>query len=81
MTDVKNSRLYKTLKKAIRRQDHAELLRMLEMIPESAYEGPWEGFDSDDLWKAFAWLRTPQGEWWCEVWDRVEGYYQHERRP
>lgn len=75
MTDVKNSRLYKTLKKAVRKEDHAELLRMLEMVPASAYEeGCWEGFDGDSLWSAFAWLRTPQRDWWCEVWCLVENW-------
>jgi hypothetical protein len=75
MTDVKNSRLYKTLKKAVRKEDHAELLRMLEMVPEASYEGArWKGFESDSLWNAFAWLATPQREWWSELYQRIENW-------
>lgn len=65
MTDVKNSRLYKTLCKAVRKQDHAELLRMLEMVA-----GNEQRFNRDhyDLSGAFVWCFTPQGDaYWREL--------------
>lgn len=64
MTDVKSSRLYKTLKKAVRKQDHAELLRMLEMVPQKAMRGS-KGFGEKMLTFAFWWDETPQdsGYW------------------
>lgn len=74
MTDVKNSRLYKTLCKAVRRQDHAELLRMLEMVPESAKRGPGgRGMEHAELTSAFWWDETPQGcDYWFELRKRLE---------
>jgi hypothetical protein len=71
MTDVKNSRLYKTLKKAVRKQDHAELLRMLEMVRPDISKG-WLGMDSKTLVDAFGWTETPQGgDYWAELSDRL----------
>lgn len=68
MTDVKNSRLYKTLKKAVRKEDHAELLRMLEIVPKDNFGPSGERFKSKALWRAFWWDQTPQGEkFWYEL--------------
>ena len=76
MTDVKNSRLYKTLCKAVRKQDRAELLRMLEMVQEQALRGPGgRGFKDSKLNGAFWWDETPQGgPYWSELWNRVCDY-------
>lgn len=64
MTDVKKSRLYKTLKKAVRKEDHAELLRMLEMAGDIN--------DRKELVFAFSWGRTPQGfNYWQELSSRL----------
>jgi hypothetical protein len=71
MNDVKNSRLYKTLCKAVRKKDHAELLRMLEMVPDSAYL--FGGKDKDMLCDSFDWSETPQGTYyWWELSDRLK---------
>lgn len=59
MTAVKDSVLYKTLKKAVRKQDHAELLRMLEMAYGS---GQRFCLSSDELGGAFIWFHSPQGD-------------------
>lgn len=76
MTDVKNSRLYKTLKKAVRKEDHAELLRMLEMVemPSQSEKSKrdwgwsWYGLDASNLLQAFPWSETPQGwGYWYEL--------------
>jgi len=64
MTAVKDSVLYKTLCKAVRREDHAELLRMLEMVPN---EYP-NNLDRRRLVYAFSWAQTPQGfGYWKEL--------------
>lgn len=65
MTAVKDSKLYKTLKKAVRKEDHAELLRMLEMV------GPIR--NHENLYLAFSWASSPQGYvYWEELSDRLE---------
>lgn len=65
---VKDSPLYKTLCKAVRKEDHAELLRMLEMVV--AWD---EGLVSRRLVHAFFWVNTPQGyEYWCELSNRLQ---------
>ena len=70
MTDVKNSTLYKTLKKAVRKEDHAELLRMLEMVPD---EYP-NNLGRKHLVHAFTWSSTPQGfPYWAELYNRLKG--------
>jgi hypothetical protein len=74
MTDVKNSRLYKTLKRAVRKEDHAELLRMLEMLPESVREPSygWDGLKAKRLANAFAWSESPQGyNYWMTLARRI----------
>jgi hypothetical protein len=70
MTDVKNSRLYKTIKKAVRKEDHAELLRMLEMVrPEPG----WDGIKGRYLIDSFRWSGTPQGvDYWADLSSRLE---------
>ena len=71
MTNLKTSRLYKTLCKAVRREDHAELLRMLEMVP--AQTG-WPGMDGSCLIDAFSWASTPQGaDYWAILSSRLDG--------
>lgn len=71
---VKDSRLYKTLKKAVRKEDHKELLRMLEMVDWKKEEnGVNLGINSRRLLFAFSWTRSPQGtKYWCELSDRLE---------
>lgn len=64
---VKDSPLYKTLCKAIRKEDHAELLRMLEMVPKIHDPG-------ERVWlhAAFIWQNTPQGDtYWRELSHRL----------
>jgi hypothetical protein len=72
MTDVKNSRLYKTLKKAVRKKDHAELLRMLEMAnPKKS--AMFDGLDATRLTQAFFWSATPQlWDYWFTLSMRLE---------
>lgn len=71
LNDVKNSRLYKTLKKAVRKEDHAELLRMLEMVTPNLNNG-WLGMGSRTLIDAFSWTETPQGgEYWGDLSERL----------
>lgn len=62
---VKDSPLYKTLCEAVRKEDHAELLRMLEMVqPDSSYDG----LQSGRLLDAFSWRTSPQGlDYWLEL--------------
>lgn len=64
--NVKDSVLYRTLQRQVRKQDHAELLRMLELVPDKSnfwYEG---------LSGAFTWSYTPQGhDYWRELRDRM----------
>ncbi len=68
MSAVSESPLYKGLCKSVRKQDHAELLRMLEMVPESA----WFDRGTPELLDSFVWGDTPQGEdYWCKLWDRI----------
>lgn len=73
MTDVKNSRLYKTLKRAVRKEDHAELLRMLEMVPQKAMRGPGgRGMNHGRLVSAFWWDETPQGQlYWAGLYGLI----------
>lgn len=59
MTAVKDSVLYKTLKKAVRKEDHAELLRMLEMVFDG---GQKVILSCPQLIGAFVWSYTPQGD-------------------
>lgn len=70
MTAVKDSVLYKTLKKAVREEDHAELLRMLEMVPDRALlpSWCWDGFGGGRLSDAFDWGKSPQGH---KYWDSL----------
>lgn len=69
--NVKDSVLYRTLQRQVRKQDHAELLRMLELVPKKAFHG-FSGFDQPQLVSAFLWHRTPQGlEYWLELSDRM----------
>lgn len=57
--DVNNSVLYKTLCKQVRKEDHAELLRMLELVEKSGIIVSW--YESN-LSLAFYWDSTPQGD-------------------
>lgn len=66
---VKDSPLYKTLCEAVRKEDHAELLRMLEMVPKINHEQP----EPIQLICAFTWCSTPQGHvYWRELSDRLQ---------
>lgn len=67
--NVKDSPLYKSLCKSVRKQDHKELLRMLEMVPETALPD----FERVSLMIGFIWCRTPQGDdYWCELSGRIK---------
>ena len=68
--DVKNSVLYKTLCKQVRKEDHAELLRMLEFVEKSGifvnWSNPW-------LSGAFTWHESPQGGlYWANLSNRMD---------
>lgn len=68
--NVKDSPLYKSLCKSVRKQDHAELLRMLEMVPVEA----WFKHAASNLIYAFVWEDTPQDfDYWNELYCRVNG--------
>lgn len=70
---VKDSLLYKTLCEAVRKEDHAELLRMLGMIAMPCEQSPWLGLDSDTLLNAFLWGSSPQGtRYWSELSTRLQ---------
>lgn len=67
MTDVKKSRLYKTLCKSVRKEDHAELLRMLE-IAAPKQTAMFDGLEASGLSHAFYWRNTQQGwDYWFEL--------------
>ena len=70
---VKDSPLYKTLCEAVRKEDHAELLRMLEMVDwYSARRLGWGGLAIRGLSVAFCWEASPQGyDYWCELHERL----------
>lgn len=62
--NVKDSVLYRTLQRQVRKQDHAELLRMLELVPE----GAWWSSRVNRLSQAFDWAETPQGfSYWAAL--------------
>lgn len=66
--NVKDSPLYKSLCKSVRKQDHAELLRMLEMVPASS----WNRFPRKKLIESFMWDSSPQGySYWAELYKRM----------
>lgn len=70
---VKDSPLYKTLCEAVRKEDHAELLRMLEMIDWNSVSHVLDGLISRELMNAFCWATSPQGpDYWRELSDRLE---------
>lgn len=71
---VKDSPLYKTLCEAVRKEDHAELLRMLEMIDwRVARRLGWAGLAAGGLMTAFRWAYSPQGiAYWAELSDRLQ---------
>lgn len=60
--NVKDSVLYRTLQRQVRKQDHAELLRMLELVTDK------RDFGTERLVRAFLWADTPQGwAYWNEL--------------
>lgn len=59
--NVKDSVLYRTLQRQVRKQDHAELLRMLELVPDEALRKSG-GLGQPRLSRAFWWADTPQGD-------------------
>lgn len=70
---VKDSPLYKTLCEAVRKEDHTELLRMLEMVDWQSDAIGWRGRDSTKLAQAFSWAKSPQGvAYWCELSHRLQ---------
>lgn len=63
--EIKDSPLYKALCEDVRKEDHAELLRMLELA------GPIR-LDESRLYYAFDWHATPQGyAYWSELHRRI----------
>lgn len=69
---VKDSPLYKTLCEAVRKEDHAELLRMLEMVDwqKSSIVGISSSFPT--IRGSFVWGTTPQGrDYWRALSDRL----------
>lgn len=70
MTDIKQTAIYNSLSKAVRKEDHAELARMLAMARDSQKSLFVDGCTR--LTSAFSWWRTPQGEtYWLALWDRL----------
>lgn len=70
--DMKNSVIYRSLCESVRKQDHKELLRMLEIAAADRASG--NAFDPNDysLIRAFSWRNTPQGyEYWQELSNRL----------
>ena len=57
MTATK-TRLYKSLKPCVRKEDHAELARMLQMVMDSG-DKCWFS-DQTSITTAFSWSETPQ---------------------
>jgi len=55
---ITNTPLYRALAKGVRKEDHAELARMLGMVRQGRWGG---GFTSTKLRRAFLWRETPQG--------------------
>lgn len=66
--DFSKTKLYRKLKTQVRKSDHAELLRMLNLIdPKHA-----EFEDCEFLGSAFIWRKTPQGfAYWSELRERI----------
>jgi hypothetical protein len=71
MSDVTKTKLYRALKPCIRKEDHAELRRMLEMVWE--YEtNDWTKVDCGRLSWAFPWGLSPQGsDYWSTLSNRL----------
>lgn len=68
--NVKDSVLYRTLQRQVRKQDHAELLRMLELVPPAAFR---DGLASPRLIRAFWWGETPQDfDYWAVLCARMD---------
>lgn len=68
--NIKETVLYKTLCRQVRKEDHAELLRMLELVPDRTTG--LVHFDMRDLRGAFTWAWTPQGDaYWRELSNRM----------
>jgi len=55
---ITNTPLYRALAKGVRKEDHAELARMLGMVPAWVH---LDGFAAVWLGWAFWWDETPQG--------------------
>jgi hypothetical protein len=66
--NVLDTPIYKAIAKRVRKQDHNELARMLQLvIDEGIYN---EGATS--LTCAFSWSESPQGDdYWGELWLRL----------
>lgn len=72
-SEIKRTKLYRTLAPCIVKKDREELARMLAMVPEIAKRGPGgNGFASARIMWAFWWDETPQGShYWRELSDRL----------
>lgn len=70
--NIENSVLYRTLKRQVRKQDHPDLLRMLQLVADSSRpEGDFDP-ECELLAGAFLWKSTPQGHaYWQELSDRM----------
>lgn len=68
-TEAKATSLYKALAKVVRKEDHAELARMLQLVLNS---GTHFSRYSSNLTDAFVWRVTPQGyQYWWTLWKLV----------
>lgn len=69
--NIKETVLYKTLCRQVRKEDHAELLRMLELVRDK-YRDDGSDWDTKYLQCAFVWAWTPQGDaYWRELSNRM----------
>ena len=68
--NIKETVLYKTLCRQVRKEDHAELVRMLELVRDRyRYTIYW---NTQRLKYAFDWANTPQGDaYWRELSNRM----------
>jgi hypothetical protein len=84
---VDRSPLYRRLKSQVRKDDHAELLRMLKLLQKQfdmKGQHGWPGLKCEWLSDAFSWRNSPQGyDYWVELFDRLSaaGHQTREGHP
>lgn len=70
--NVKNTPIYRAIAPRVRKQDRAELAKMLGLAIESIANTHHPYRSESELPMAFAWSETPQGfEYWYELHKRL----------